>query len=150
MRRILVLLVLCAAAAGAAAAREPSESCGSGEVPPGTTPAGVGVRQAGDPYQEPTSLYACGSRAPAKGHAWVRADAEERRLHVIADGDSDNGTRVRCADGYAAARAGTDGARLYRSDDGDFSFVAGDQSPEAFVRGAVAGCTSGPRPALQD
>lgn len=131
-----LILIAVLGSVASVGAREPSEACAAGEVTPSTTPAGIGVRQAGDPYQDPTSLYVC-SRTVAPGALWVRADTENSRLHVIADGDSVNRTN-RCSDGYAAARADSTGARLYRADDGNYSFSSGGVSTETFVAGIVA------------
>lgn len=143
MKKIhLLALVVAVAGSTAAGAREPSEACDTGELTPATTPSGLGVRQAGDPYQDPTSLYLC-SRTVAPGAVWVRADTATGRVHVIADGDSTNRLTA-CSDGYAAARADASGVRVYRADDGDYSFSSGGTGVEAFVTGA-AGCL-GPRP----
>lgn len=126
-----------AGVASIADAREPSSACDNGEVRPATTPLGVGARQAGDPYQDPQSFYVC-STSTAPGTVWVRADTTSNRAHVIVDGDSTNHTTP-CGDGYVAARADADGVRLYRADDGDFSFVARERYAEDWARG-TAGC----------
>lgn len=139
MGRFLAIIVLSGVVASSAAAREPSAACDNGEVATRSTPAAAGVRQAGDPYQEPQSVYVCsGSTVP--GALWLRADTNSGRTHVIYDGDSTNHLTP-CSDGYAAARADASDpsvVRLYRADDGDFSFIARDRPPEQFARGALS------------
>lgn len=142
MKKLLVIATIAGAALlpGAASSRQPSEACGSGEVPPGATPLGVGVRQTGDPYQEPTSVYACNTGSTAPGAVRVRSDASGN-THVIVDGDDAN-TLLPCSDGYIAARAGTDGPRLYRSGDGDHTFSARERSAQEFAEGAATDCAA--------
>lgn len=135
MRTAAVVMVLAITGMGTAVAREPSAACDNGEVRPAATPLGVGARQAGDPYQEPQSVYAC-STSTAPGVVWVRTDTTNNRAHVIVDGDSRNRT-TSCGDGYTAARADADGVRLYRADDGDFSFVARERYAEDWARGTA-------------
>lgn len=141
MRKIIACvmpaLVAVAAFAGAAGAREPSEACQNGEIAPATTPAGIGVRQAGDPYQEPTSVYVC-SRVVAPGAVWLRADNLNGRAHVIVDGDTTN-RATPCSDGYAAVRIDQDGSvRTYRGDDGDFTFIARERTLGDWLSGVLA------------
>lgn len=137
-------LILTAMALGSAlllpatsGARQPSEACSAGEVPPTTTPLGVGVRQAGDPYQEPTNVYVCSTGTIAPGATRVRSDASGQTLSI--DGDDAN-TSLPCSDGYAAARIGSDGAHLYRSGDGDYTSAARERTPQEFTGGAAADC----------
>lgn len=136
---VVGVLLVVAGMAVSAGAGEPSSACSNGEVPPATTPAGIGARQAGDPYQEAVSIYVC-STVVAPGAVWLRADTPNRRAHAIVDGDTTNRT-TSCSDGYTAARADASGVRLYRADDGDFSFVAGEKYAEEWARGAAA-CAS--------
>lgn len=137
MRKIHLLALLAVLAVTPAHAKEPSEACSNGEIPPSTTPADVGVRQAGDPYQEPTSVYLC-SRSHAPGSVWIRVDNTNGRVHVISDGDSPNRT-TRCSDGYTAVRADQDGSvRIYRGDHGDYSFSAKEKTVADWINGATA------------
>lgn len=140
MKKLIVVATIAGAALMPAAgmSREPSEACATGEVPPATSPLGVGVRQAGDPYQDPTSIYVCNTGTVAPGAARLRWDASGQ-THVIVDGDETN-TILGCTDGYMAARVGPDGAHLYRSGDGDFTLGARERSPEDFAAGAVSDC----------
>jgi hypothetical protein len=121
---------------GAASARQPSEACSTGEAPPTVSPLGVGVRQSGDPYQDPTTVYVC-STGTAPGAARVRHDSSGATIAV--DGDDANNV-TGCSDGYAAARADTDGPHLYRSGDGDHTSAARERTPAEFADGAAADC----------
>jgi hypothetical protein len=142
MKKLIVMATMFGAALlpAAASARQPSDACSAGEVPPSASPLGIGVRQAGDPYQEPTTIYACSTGAVAPGAVRLRSDGSGQSL--VLDGDDDNDT-LACSDGYAAVRLGTDGPHLYRSGDGDYTSAARERTPQEIADGASRDCLAG-------
>lgn len=144
MRRIacIVLLLGAVALVPGLAHGEPSEACNTGELPPWRTPLGIGLKQAGDPGDEPVSVTVCNTGKfigpPAKGSLKARVRTDEPSVLVIADGDSDNGKT--CTDGYVAAKADRAGAHIYQSNDGGFSYLAREKTPEELARSLTRGC----------
>lgn len=148
MRRLIWLLAaLAVAAVPAISSGEPSDGCANGEVPPSTTPLGVGARQTGDPGDEPINVLVCNDGSvvppPAKGHVRVRVvtDRDDPSVMVVADGDSDNAT-LACTDGYAGAKLDREGTYFYESADGDFFFFARPKPAGQWLGNLIGSCTA--------
>lgn len=142
MRLVVAAVVLAASVPAAGIAGEPSASCDRGELPPGTTPVGVGARQTGDPGDDPVSVSICvagGTERPLKGAAKVTVNPDGSYAIAVLDGDSGNAP-LGCTDGYAAARIDGDGPHLYQGPEGSFSYLAREKAAEEFARDIARGC----------
>jgi len=143
MRTRSILLAVCAAAAvlvlGPSVHAEPSYACDAGEVPPTTTPAGVGVATFGAPPSG-TQVQVCNSGAavPAPAQVKVYMHPTAPRALLVVDGDS-TFRDLPCSDGFVGVMVDAGGPMFFYSPDGDHAAATPSKSPEAFATDA-AGC----------
>jgi hypothetical protein len=143
MRKILIALAVVGGAAFTGA-QASSSACGTGQVPAGTTPVGIGVA-AGT-----SGVTACNNGAvvpsPAKGSATVHVGSGSG--YVEADGDSDN-TASPCTDGFTRVAVSGSGPAFYESPNGNYTDTdpntdgnqtAQPQSPQSWAQNTANNC----------
>ncbi|HEX9712897.1 MAG TPA: hypothetical protein VGB52_10165 [Actinomycetota bacterium] len=117
MRILIASAVVVSAAFGFSAGQAASSRCNGGT----STPAGVSVRNSGDPAGGAGWLAVCNNGstvpAPGKGSAEIGGDANAQRGYVDVDGDSDN-AGSECTDGFIGAEADSGGVRFYSGPNG--------------------------------
>jgi hypothetical protein len=153
---MVALVATLALTAGHAA--EPSSGCNGGQVPPGTTPAGIGVSGVAPPGTPPSgagSLKVCsntGTVVPAKGAVTVSGNTAGSG-YVEVDGDSNNTTPANCGDVFVRVSADQSGPKFYESKDGSYADTkpaqAGNQQaqpegPDAWLQNLAANCAPPP------
>lgn len=121
-----VLAIVATLALSIGHAGEPSADCNNGQVPPNTTPAGIGVKIAEPPGTPPSGagyVKACsntGAVVPAKGSATVAGNTNGSG-YVEVDGDSNNTTPANCGDGHVRVSGDSNGPKFYESKDGSYT-----------------------------
>ena len=132
--RFVAAVIVAASMVSLGNAAEPSTGCGTGQVPPGTTPAGVGVSATAPPGTPPSgtgSVKACNTGAvvpePLKGAVTVSGSTTSNSGYVDVDGDSSNVTG-NCTDGFVRVAITSGGPVFYESKDGNFTDTKPNQS----------------------
>lgn len=127
MRLLIGSIAVLAIAFASGSVHAGSSRCNGGT----STPAGINVRNSGEPTGGSGWLAVCNDGsvvpAPAKGSAEIGGNLDEETGYVEVDGDSDN-AGASCTDGFFRIEmSGSEGVEFFNGPDGN----AADTNPNA-------------------